>query len=344
MGFTAGQSTEESTVKTNTEHEGYLTLEGHEKRKKLLLLKPGVPIRVRNPNTGSEIEGRYTDVTLNTLRLMQDEVLIDVSLDSVSDIWAMERGIRKGTTIGAISGGIMGAIFLGLPFYNASVVEIKPDSNVLFLRLIQCTLLGGAIGAGGGALVGAGIDAVTPEWRLIYTSKTVPLDSTALTAGKGISRKAKGSTGLGIGYSRCIASGSVSGSIASRANFWWDIHRCVSFGPEITYYHCLSFRTRRSHEKTQEEYGRSSAAWQVGAATKLVIIHRTVSPFIVGGLSFYSWNQAFLGASAGVGVKIAPGASPYEFYIDYRYHDNIQNLSEHSPPFITIMCGMMLKW
>ena len=121
------------------------------------LLRPGDLVFVMD-DTGAEIRGRIFEVTPTTLRLDVHGVQRELS---AARIWEVTRpdSLRNGTliglTVGAAIGGIGGGTLASL-LRNEGHDPLGP-----FLFLL-------GIGAGGGAAIGAGFDALNPGRTLVY--------------------------------------------------------------------------------------------------------------------------------------------------------------------------------
>jgi len=81
-----------------------------------------------------------------------------------ADVGRVETRVNaagKGAAIGAIVGGVGGALFFGYMSYavcDAATCGVSPGAS----------LLGGVLGAAAGALTGAAFGAMTSTWRRIY--------------------------------------------------------------------------------------------------------------------------------------------------------------------------------
>jgi|GEM_PF-2486127 len=141
------------------------------------------------------------------------------------------------------------------------------------------------------------------------------------------------------GYGNRTGSNAVSGSIALRTNLVVHISRSLEVGLDGGFY-----------DIEQEDF----PGWGDFPLRKGIIhagiIGRYITPgsrwkmFLEIGSGYYSWNQNFLGYSTGGGIRYVPDVSSHFYFLEGKWHDNIQNLSEPSPGFYSITAGLGLSW
>ena len=141
------------------------------------------------------------------------------------------------------------------------------------------------------------------------------------------------------GYSNRAGSNAVSGSIALRTNLVVHLSHSLEVGLDGGFYNI-----EQEEFPGGEEYPLKRGIIHAG------IIGRYISPgpglrfFLEIGSGYYSWNQNFLGYSAGGGMRYYPAGSNQFYFLEGKWHDNIQNLSEPSPGFYSMTAGWGLSW
>jgi len=141
------------------------------------------------------------------------------------------------------------------------------------------------------------------------------------------------------GYGNRTGNNIVSGSIALRTNLVVHLTRSLEVGLDGGFYNI-----EQEGSPGYEEYPMKKGIIHAG------IIGRYISPgsilrfFLEIGSGYYSWNQNFLGYSAGGGMRCYPAGSSHFYFLEGKWHDNIQNLCEPSPGFYSITAGLGLSW
>jgi uncharacterized membrane-anchored protein len=127
------------------------------------VLAPLVPktsmIRLRTQ--GTEMTGRLLALTSGVATLETTSGNRTASLASVDSIWVRGRATKSGAIIGGVAGAVLFGAFVG--YAVSGLCEVDCDNS-----FIEGALVGGALGLGGGALLGAGIGALIPKWRLRF--------------------------------------------------------------------------------------------------------------------------------------------------------------------------------
>jgi hypothetical protein len=127
------------------------------------VLAPLVPktsmIRLRTQ--GTEMTGRLLALTSGVATLETTSGNRTASLASVDSIWVRGRATKSGAVIGGVAGAVLFGAFVG--YAVSGLCEVDCDNS-----FIEGALVGGALGVGGGALLGAGIGALIPKWRLRF--------------------------------------------------------------------------------------------------------------------------------------------------------------------------------
>ena len=126
-------------------------------------LEAGQRVRVRAADALS-IEGVFLglegqDMLLRTIGAEQAR---RVPVDRLEALWVRKGATKKGSVIGAIAGGVLGAGFgVVVGEYICNDEDCEADT---FLA----AAIFGAVGAGGGAVVGALIGYVVQRWSLVW--------------------------------------------------------------------------------------------------------------------------------------------------------------------------------
>jgi len=127
------------------------------------VLAPLVPktsmIRLRTQ--GTEMTGRLLALTSGVATLETTSGNRTASLASVDSIWVRGRATKSGAIIGGVAGAVLFGAFVG--YAVNGLCEVDCDNS-----FIEGALVGGALGLGGGALLGAGVGALIPKWRLRF--------------------------------------------------------------------------------------------------------------------------------------------------------------------------------
>jgi len=127
------------------------------------VLAPLVPktsmIRLRTQ--GTEMTGRLLALTSGVATLETTSGNRTASLASVDSIWVRGRATKSGAIIGGVAGAVLFGAFVG--YAVSGLCEVDCDNS-----FIEGALVGGALGLGGGALLGAGVGALIPKWRLRF--------------------------------------------------------------------------------------------------------------------------------------------------------------------------------
>jgi hypothetical protein len=124
------------------------------------LLAPGAPVRIAS--AGQRSEGRFRAAVRDSLLLTWQEVTWGVPLDRVDTLWVRQRA----TGLGAAAGAVVGAVTLTtLGFLLSGTCGAAAGCSGDYPMVI---VLGGLVGAGGGALVGASLGSLGRRWSRRY--------------------------------------------------------------------------------------------------------------------------------------------------------------------------------
>jgi hypothetical protein len=107
------------------------------------------------------ITGRLIALTSGVATLATETGNQTATLASIDAIWVRGHATKTGAIVGGVAGAILFGAFVG--YAVNGLCEVDCDNSFL-----EGALVGGAIGLGGGALLGAGIGALIPKWRLRF--------------------------------------------------------------------------------------------------------------------------------------------------------------------------------
>ena len=127
------------------------------------VLAPLVPKSslVRLRSRGTEVTGRLIGLTSGVATLETEFGNRTATLATVDSIWVRGRASKTGAIAGGIAGAVLFGAFVG--YVNHQLCEV--DCGGAFGK---GALVGGALGLGGGALIGVGVGALIPKWRLRF--------------------------------------------------------------------------------------------------------------------------------------------------------------------------------
>ncbi len=146
-------------------------------------LKPGQTVRIR-VHGGDRIESRIRSLQAESLglQLVGDSAAFDLA--AMDSLWVRGRATRTGAIAGAAVVGV------GSFAFWAALCEGLSDRGGCkeWGRVTGYSLAG----AGAGALIGAGVGALVPKWRLRY-ARAIPVQRT-------LTHLPLGRRGLGVAY------------------------------------------------------------------------------------------------------------------------------------------------
>ena len=146
-------------------------------------LKPGQTVRIRF-HGGDRIESRIRSLQAESLalQLVGDSAAFDVA--AIDSLWVRGRATRTGAIAGAAVVGVA-----SFAFWAAFCKGLSGSGGCeAWGRVTGISVAG----AGGGALIGAGVGALVPKWRLRY-ARALPVQGTLI-------RLPLGRLGLGVAY------------------------------------------------------------------------------------------------------------------------------------------------
>jgi hypothetical protein len=144
-------------------------------------LKPGQTVRIR-VHGGDRIESRIRSLQAGSLplQLVGDSAAFDVS--AIDSLWVRGRATRTGAIAGAAVVGVA-----SVAFWGALCSGLSDGGGCKEWGRVTAYSVAGA---GVGALIGAGIGALQPKWRLRY-ARALALQGTLI-------RLPPGRLGLGV--------------------------------------------------------------------------------------------------------------------------------------------------
>jgi hypothetical protein len=147
-------------------------------------LKPGQTVRIRI-HGGDRIESRIRRLQAGSLplQLVGDSGAFDVA--AIDSLWVRGRATGTGAIAGAAVAGVASFAFWAA---LCSALSDGPGGCKDWGRVTAYSVAG----AGVGALIGAGIGALQPKWRLRY-ARALPGQGTLI-------RLPQGRLGLGVAY------------------------------------------------------------------------------------------------------------------------------------------------
>jgi hypothetical protein len=122
------------------------------------VLTPGAFVRVASGSQRSE--GRFRAAVRDSLLLTWLEVTWGVPLDRVDTLWVRQRAAGPGAAVGAVVGAVA-LTTLGFLFPCDAADACSDEYPVVIV-------LGGLLGAGGGALMGASLGSLGRRWSRRY--------------------------------------------------------------------------------------------------------------------------------------------------------------------------------
>ena len=141
------------------------------------------------------------------------------------------------------------------------------------------------------------------------------------------------------GYTNRTGSNVPSGSIALKTSLVVNITHSLEAGLEGGFYNI-----EQEDYPGGEEYPLKKGVIHAGVIGRYIFPCSGLRFFLEIGSGYYSWNQNFLGYSTGGGMRYYSAGSSHFYFLEGKWHDNIQNLSEPSPGFYSITAGLGLSW
>lgn len=125
-------------------------------------LRVGQQVRVQVASSNL-LEGRLLEATNTALVLARPEGAVPIRIPEIKRLWVRGHATGKGALIGAGIGVVVGVI--GGVLISTVACEPIDGGNCTAAELATITGLGAGAG---GALIGAGVGALIPVWRLRF--------------------------------------------------------------------------------------------------------------------------------------------------------------------------------
>ena len=129
-------------------------------------IRPGALVRVDLAG-GERLEGHIRTVTADSVLLTGPTGERWVALAQIDELSERVGTIGRAAKIGAVAGGVVGSAALGVACYP----ESAPDEGGKGYEWIGCAAVGGILGGGAGAAIGAGIGSLIPQWHVRFRSR-----------------------------------------------------------------------------------------------------------------------------------------------------------------------------
>lgn len=141
------------------------------------------------------------------------------------------------------------------------------------------------------------------------------------------------------GYCNRTGNNVQSGSLALKTSLAVNLTHSLEVGLDAGFYNI-----EQEECPGGEEYSLKKGITHAGITGRYIFPCSRLRFFLEIGSGYYSWNQNFLGYSAGGGMRYYSAGSSHFCFLEGKWHDNIQNLSEPSPGFYSITAGVGLSW
>lgn len=269
------------------------------------------------------------------LAVVEDGRVESFAAVDVAALWVRHRHTGSGAKVGAAIGGGGGA---GLFTLMALVLNSMDDDSV---SVPGALLVGGLLGAGAGALVGATVGSSFPDWELLYGVGTDQSERPS-RAGPAADRR---SGGLDVGLGIAWTDGQDDPGLSYRLGLTTSALRRFELELLLASHRLGPARQQNDPPDwlpAPEPRGVTSV-WQAGAELRLPLVSGPVRPYPALGLAGYGWQDTFLGLSWGGGLDV-DFSGRWTGRLDYRHHSSIQNLTETDPEFETLTAGLTLAW
>ncbi len=242
----------------------------------------------------------------------------------------------RATKTGAIVGGAIGAVGGGLlGIFAVAIGSLESGDDPNYVF----GAIGGGILAGGiCGLLGAGIGAAIPKWHFRYRSPTFKKESKAEKESLSLIKPTKnhkiGTITLLGGYARDTWKSAPKGSLGGRLNYAARIRPAFEIGPEFGYY----------------RLGSGSSLWHVCAAARLSKTKKTKRYYGITDLGLYDCQGSdhahlYIGFGLGGGISFHSENKPFAVTLEGRWHSNLSRVGYDSPfSFLTFMGGIQYSW
>lgn len=302
------------------------------------------------------LEARFAGCHGDTLRLIAPAGLRAIPLAAVTRLWVRERhtatGFYLGGILGTVVGGLLGAAMAGLVDDLGGDVDGGEKAAVISVSAVA----GGLVFGGAGAIIGTAFIG----WREIplqggfvrpeSPGGEPPPDPRSSVPAFAVPPVALhsyppdepvGSLGIRVGSAWGTDHGFSAAGIALGAVLLAEFPGGFGFGGE------LSWQEPGAQPRPADEadgYPVRDRAWLLGLLVRYGRRCGPVRPYLTAGSGHYQWDDGFLGGSLGAGVAIPLHVPHAAISVEYRYHDNLQNLVGVDPGFHTVTLGLTRSW
>lgn len=288
-------------------------------RKELAILgriAPGDMLRLDGAGL-QRLDGRFLGSVADTLVVTRGLLETRVPLAAVDGAWVRRpalrsravKGARIGAKVGAVTGGL-GYLLLLDKRFNDPPDDYSLGWHVAFV--VEEAIFFGAIGTVIGAV--AGVDRTTwqPLWE---TPAKRPAPETALAAPRSIhTGEAAFHAGVAQGIGGCTSGRSPYVQAHMYATPW----RRFAFGPEI------GWAPRGLHQPEGAHSGNGVVFHAVLGGRFTPRPAARISPVFTLASGFYSWSEQYVGASAGVGLRVDRGSTHRPVEMNLAWHEPLQ--------------------
>lgn len=300
-------------------------------------------------------EASFSGCRGDTLLLLATDGLRAIPLAAATGLWVRERGTKSGFKTGRIIGAVAGGLFgtLLAMMVEGEDADIGAGQETVIVGL---SVLAGYLTVGGaGAILGTAFE----DWRevplggnpsspadaVVDAERTRTANSTFVVvpvmpdSGQELGRI--GSIEITTGGAWVAGRSLDTAGVELGAALTGDYPSGFGFGGEISWQRPGD--QPRSYPYS-DGYRTQDSAWHLGLIARYERRRGPVRPFVTAGIGFYDWDDGFLGGSLGAGVAIPLHVPHSVIRVEYRRHDNLQNLVDSDPGFHAVTLGLARSW
>lgn len=313
-------------------------------------LKPGDALRLEGPDLG-RIEGRLVGSRGDSLVLIAESGRSSVRLGDVDGLWvrrtAGKSWSRKGALAGAVTAGVLSTvqeILLTKRWYND-----PPDSYSLGWHLAHATMWAIVLvpaGAAAGYVTGSTREIWEPLLDPSGARQGLLVDHPPDSSRAAPEHAAAGSRRVGEMTLHGGAAWTSTRCVRGRAPYVrWNLYATprprVSFGPELGW--VPPGLERRPGDEPDAGTGTASVVL-AGLRGRLMPAHGRVRPLLHASCGLYTWGAAYVGGSAGLGLRCDYRPRLPVAELECTWHEPLQELDQPciTPRFFTASLGVQL--
>ena len=290
---------------------------------RLVMRQPtGVVLRLNAAN--EQVTGVLDRVADGNVHLLDPPRTLPLS--SITDAWLQRRSTSRGGKVGAIIGASSGAALFGVvAAFGAALCEGDcPDWGAG--EIAVASLIGAAVGAGSGYIVGALIGSSVPRWEpLTETSAPATIVAgdprrhaglSALSVTPVVARRASAGGNVGVG-----AGVSYLSQLSPHIAIGGEVAR---YGVATAQYPSIPCGPPEMLCQDDEVFGHM---WSYGGLARLGAgADLRLEPYGLIGLGVTNFGAVTLGSySVGPGVRVRPGGGRLAVSAEARWHSNFTN-------------------